>query len=390
MRVEREHAWPNPSHDALRLADMLSPLLPAGFYYRLFRQSPHLFGAFERLLAHAAGQGRLPSAHSAREFTSSRLEEREIDVLVVGGGVSGMSAALSAANDEAHVLLVESTDRLGGRLADDERELAVVGIANNAAMAGPVFAAHLAALVARQAGIETMINAQVIGWYEEGVLAIDRHPDLLLVKPSAVVLATGAYERGLPFPNCDLPGVMTLSGIQRLISRYGVVPGARAVLVTSTDHAYGVLPQLLAHGIEVLCVADIRRSEEIGQSAMLEQTSKSVETVTDVETVVAHGIGRVRALSVRGVGGAGRTERRYPCDLVCFSNGARPADDLAFQAHCEGSIVLGVPKERLRVQEGTECGMPWPVGLANGVDTVASAIAQGGAAGSAACARALS
>ena len=60
--------------------------------------------------------------------------------------------------------------------------------------------------------IEVLTDAEAIGWYEEGLIAIDTHPDLLLVDASAVVLATGAYELGQPFPNSDLPGVMLASG----------------------------------------------------------------------------------------------------------------------------------------------------------------------------------
>ena len=59
MKVEREHAWPAADFDVLRAADALSPLMPPGFYYRRFRRSPRLFAAFERGLAHVAGQGQL-------------------------------------------------------------------------------------------------------------------------------------------------------------------------------------------------------------------------------------------------------------------------------------------------------------------------------------------
>lgn len=379
MVVEREHAWPSADHDVQRAAEVLSPLMPPGFYYRWFRHSPSLFGIFERGLAHVAGQGAMASAEAAVRLGAARCERREhVDVLVVGGGLAGMSAALAAAGGGAQVLLVEAHDQLGGRLADDLRHFPeVAAIAGSDQLTGPAIAGCLAADVSQHSGIEVLIDAEAIGWYAEDTIAVDRHPDLLLVNPSAVVLATGGYDLGLPFPNCDLPGVVLASGGQRLLNRYGVRPGSKAVFLTLDDFGYAVARQFVAAGIRVACVADRRPIGQADEQLVRSLASKGVPILAGIERPKAKGLSRVRGLSLR-VGGA---RRRFDCDVVCVSAGCRPADDLARQASYDGSIVLSATAS---VENGPASPRRlWLAGLVTGADSPAAAIAQGKAAGKA-------
>lgn len=401
MTVEREHAWPRADRDLLRAAELLSPVMPPGFYYRWFRRSPRLWGAFERGLAQVAGQGEMPSREAVERLGAAHCERRAVDVLVVGGGAAGMSAALAAAGTGAGVLLVQRGDGLGGGLADD-------------APAGSALAADLAERAASAARTEIITGADAFAWYEEGTIAVERRPDLLLVDAAAVVLATGAYDAGLPFPNWDLPGVMTTTAARRLLSRYGVLPGSRAVVVTRDDHAYRVALQLVEQGMDVACVADYRETGETGIAAertsshpvadraiLTELAGCGVDLLTGLGSVTAHGIDRVRSATLRPAGRPGAAPRRartYECDTVCYSAGARPADDLAYQASCAGSVVLS--DRGAEAGEGAAPGVgagaasvvpapasPLLAGLITGDVTAAQAIAQGEAAGKAAAER---
>jgi len=348
MTVEREHAWPSAERDVLRTAELLSPLMPPGFYYRRFRRSPRLWGLFERGLARVAGQGDMPSPEAVERLGAARCARRAVDVLVVGGGAAGMSASLAAADAGAQVLLVTRGDRLGGGLADDVPP-------------GPALAADLAARTARAGRLEVLTMSDAVAWYEEGTVAVDRSPDLLLVDPSTVVLATGGYDAGLPFPNWDLPGVMAATAARRLGSRHRVPPGSRAVVVTSDDGAYGVALQLLEWGVEVACVADFRESggeEGVAATAgvpphpvadrdvLVDLAGHGVDLLTGLGKLVGHGSTRVRSVTLTPRDLPGRARRRprsYACDTICYSNGMRPADDLAYQALASGSLVLSAP-----------------------------------------------
>lgn len=393
--VEREHAWPTAGLDVLRAAELASPLTPPGFYYRRFRRSPQLWRVLERGLAQVAGQGAVPSPEAVARLARARCERRDVAVLVVGGGVAGLSAALAAADAGAEVLLVEQDDRLGGRLGDRPGGRACAAVTaetrSGPATRGAGTVADLAERVSTRPGIEAVTAAEAIGWYEEGIVAVDRRPDLLLVRPAAVVLATGGYDRGLPFAGWDLPGVMQAAGALRLWERHGVRPGSRAVVVTAGDHGYDAAARLHAAGVEVACVADCRPPQAIRQELQHQTAALGATLVRGARGARAHGFDAVRALTLLAPdrtadGGRGRSTLRFACDLVCVAAGARPADDLAYQATADGSFVLragGADTGGRGADRALPAGL-WLAGLAAGATALEDAVAQGTAAGSAA------
>jgi sarcosine oxidase subunit alpha len=365
MIVEREHAVPSADLDVMRVAELFSPLMPPGFYYRWFRRSPALWALLERGLARVAGQGRLPSREAAGELRRARCERRRgPQILVVGGGPAGLSAAAAAADAGAEVVLVERDDRLGGR-----------------ALGREPLVERLIERLSTDEDIELLTNAEAIGWYEEGVVAVDRTPDLLILEPQAVVLATGGYDAGLPFPDWDLPGVMFATAAQRLLDRHGVRPGSRAVVLTADDDGYDTVRYLSDAGVEIACIADCRRPQQIRPAALGAAMSAGVTVVTSTMAVRAHGFNRVRALSLL----TAEVEhlQRYHCDLVCISAGIRPADDLARQAMSHGSLVL---RQSDTAQRNHDL---WLAGLVNGAVCPGEACDQGREAGAAAASHAL-
>jgi sarcosine oxidase, subunit alpha len=389
MRVEREHGLPGAGVDVLRAAELLAPLLSAGFYYRWFRRSPALWGFAERVLAQVAGQGALPSAEAAERFGMARCRRVEADVLVVGGGVAGLSASVAAAEAGSRVLLVEQDDRLGGRLADALPAGPGEPFSGPAGSADSLLAAKLREAVLGAERITALLGVAAVGWYDDGTVAVDRDPDLLLVSPRAVVLATGGYDRGIPFPGWDLPGVMTAAGARRLSRRYGVRPGARAVVLTTDDLGYRLAAELAADGVEIACVADTRAVQHIdagyragtaAPGAARTDTAGPFRTAAHGASLLsstsgarAHGLRHIKGLSLLH-GSAGRRETaRFACDLVCVSAGVRPADELACQARSTGSITLSA--------SGTPAPPLWLVGLAAGETVADAAAAQGSRAG---------
>ncbi|MBM3148103.1 MAG: FAD-dependent oxidoreductase, partial [Actinobacteria bacterium] len=287
-------------------------------------------------------------------------------VLVVGGGPAGLSAAAAAADASAQVMLVERDDRLGGRTLGREP-----------------LVERLIERLSTDKRIELLTSAEAVGWYDEGVIAVDRTPDLLILEPQAVVLATGAYDAGLPFPDWDLPGVMFATAAQRLLDRHGVKPGSRAVVLTTDDAGHHAAGRLAEGAVEVVCIADRRRSEMVPTDVLEAAAGAGVPVVGGATAARAHGFERVNALSVLTT--HARRPRRYRCDLVCISAGVRPADDLAYQATARGSLVLA-PSVAVTAQPAAAAGGPalWLAGLVNGADTPASAREQGSAAGAAA------
>ena len=89
------------------------------------------------------------------------------------------------------------------------------------------------------------------------------------VRAKQVILATGAIERSLVFPDNDRPGVMLASAAQAYVNRYAVRPGTRAMVFTNNDSAYAVVSDLQAVGVEVSMVVDSRSEAPASAQALL-------------------------------------------------------------------------------------------------------------------------
>lgn len=222
--------------DRHSILDFFSSLLPVGFYYKAFHNK-RLFPFWERTIRNLSGLGKVdvstPHIRTAKQYDFC-------DVLVIGAGVAGLSAALAAADAGANVVIVDENARAGG---SGER------------------------LTQTQELVEAVKNCDRIRLYTETVAAayyadrwiplVDRER-LTKLRAEAVIMANGAYEQPAVFRNNDLPGVMLASAAQRLIYRYAVKPMQRAVVLTANSDGYQAALDLAKHGVEVKAIADLR------------------------------------------------------------------------------------------------------------------------------------
>ena len=115
-KVEHLNARPSLEHDVMSVTDSLGgPFTPPGFYYKTFIRPRRLWPLYEKVLRHAAGLGTLPETQPERTWRTE-YRRRHADLLVVGGGVAGLAAAIAAAELGADVVLVDEGPELGGRL----------------------------------------------------------------------------------------------------------------------------------------------------------------------------------------------------------------------------------------------------------------------------------
>ena len=286
MRVEHMNAVPSLDFDAMRATDLVGrPFTPPGFYYKTFIRPRRLWPLYEKVLRHAAGLGRAPAPRPEREWVTE-YRRRHADVLVVGGGVAGLHAAIAAAGQGLDVVLADEGPEAGGRLLaegghEEARELA---------------------RRAREAGVELLLNAPALGYFD-GLVPVWQGDTLHQIRAARHVFATGAIEQPLLFAGNDLPGVMLSGGALRLAALYGVSPGRRAVVATVDDRGLEAAQALREVGVEVVAVADLR---------------------TGARVIEAKGRGRVRSV-VLGDG-------EIDCDLLVVSGGSAPAASLLRQA----------------------------------------------------------
>ena len=284
MVVSTQNVSPSLKFDIGAVNQKLSRFLTAGFYYKTFIKPERLWPTYEKVLQRFAGGGKV--AATGHHVPADKRYAHP-DVLVAGGGPSGMSAALSAADAGSNVLLVEEEYELGGFLRwGTADELAV--------------AQSLREKVAAHPKITTLTNAVVAGRYDQNwVSVIERGlpvvmESLIKVRTATLVAAPGLIERPYVFEGNDLPGVMLSTAVLRLVNLYAVKPGERAVVFTGNDSGIAAAEALRGIGVDVVQVVDAR-----------------------------HGGGLVRATSSRGVlSGVELSDgSKVLCDLLVVAAG---------------------------------------------------------------------
>jgi sarcosine oxidase subunit alpha len=375
-----QNCWPSVAFDLGAAAGLAAKLLPAGFYYKTFKWPASSWkGLYEPLIRRAAGLGRAPV-----EPDPDRYEHRHAhcDVLVVGAGPAGLSAAIAAAEQGARVILADERAAPGGALLGERGEVA--GEPIEAWIAGRV------AALARHADARLLTRTTAFGYYDHNQLALiervaDHRPAapgeprqrLWHVHAKQVVLATGAHERPLLFDDNDRPGVMLASAARAYLNRYAVRPGRAAVVFTNNDTAYATVADLVAGGVQVAAVIDGRA--DISPSLRARMAGTGIQHL--VGSAIASVLGR---RTVKGVM-VGSSQpaldraprRRIDCDLVCVSGGWSPVLHLHAQTGAKpiydpgrGAFMPGPPRQAHRL-----------AGSAAGATDTKACIAEGEAAG---------
>ncbi len=233
------NAWPSLEFDLAALTSRFAALLPAGFYYKAFMW-PH-WHLFEPTIRRMAGLG---VAADAPDPDCYDEVSRQVLVLVVGAGAAGVQAALAAAHSGQQVLLLEGAARLE-----------------------PASAARLPEL--QLAGVEVHTRCTVFGLYDHRLAAATQTIDgevrerLWKIRAERIILATGAFERPMLFPDNDRPGVMLASAVLRYATHFGVACGRRVLVATACDSGHIAARAMVAAGVNVVAVVDHRSAAAV-------------------------------------------------------------------------------------------------------------------------------
>ena len=294
-----QNHWPSLAFDAGAIADVLSPIFGAGFYYKTFMWPQSFWHkVYEPAIRAAAGLGRAPEAPDPDRY---QQRHAHCDVLVVGAGSAGIDAAQAAAQCGARVIL-----------ADEH-------------------------VITAMQNITVLSRATVFGIYGHNHAGIlERVPPvagrdlprerLWQVRAGEIVVAAGAHERPLVFEDNDRPGIMLAESARVYAKRYGVAPGHRVVVATCGDSAYAAARDMLAAGVKVVALVDVRA--QCPDSSDLR--AQGVEVLTRHTIIGTEGRHRVSALEVRSL--ETNKRQRIACDAVAMHGGWTPAVHLHSQA----------------------------------------------------------
>ncbi|MBU2578106.1 FAD-dependent oxidoreductase [Patescibacteria group bacterium] len=185
-----------------------------------------------------------------------KLFRQKVQILVIGGGPAGLSAAISAAQSGAEVLIIDENLQLGGQIY---RQLPKTFQIKDPDVFGADFLDGRA-LLKHAANIDdritTWTDTSVWGVFEDRQIAVMRNNQMILIDAQAIIVATGTYERPFPVPGWTLPGVMTVGGAQLLIKSQQIRPGQRVLLAGTGPLQLVVANQMLEAGMEVVAIAD--------------------------------------------------------------------------------------------------------------------------------------
>lgn len=267
---------------------------------------------------------------------------RRPDVVVVGGGPAGIGAALAAAESGSNVVLVDEHARPAGQYfkgpdgpGKDSRRIQFLR-------------SELARL-----GVDVLTDALVWGIFDRDVMVIDGGRSEVL-RPESIVIATGAYDRPVPFPGWTLPGVMTAGAAQTFVKEQHVLPGRRVLLAGAGPFLLPVARGLAEAGAEVVMLeatsrtawaglgpASLRVPELIGDALAYERALRAlgVRRHFGYRIVRAGGDGRVESVVVAEVDRDWRavpgSERTLTVDAVALGYGFVPSLELAEACGCE-------------------------------------------------------
>ncbi|MCG6111397.1 MAG: sarcosine oxidase subunit alpha family protein [Paracoccus sp.] len=332
MVTRSQNCWPSLEADIGAINNWLSPVFPAGFYYKTFiHPRPFWKHVFEPIIRRSAGLGRAPTDPDPDRYEQAYAFA---DTVVVGGGIAGLTAARKVADAGGTVLVLEQDGHWGGRTPTDHD-------GGQAAID-----AALADLRGRTT-VTLRRNTMATGLYDHGYLIAreslaDHDPNqgiprqrLWRIRAGRVIAATGALERPLSFACNDVPGVMLASAVRDFIADFGVAPGRRIVVVTNNDDAYRTALTAHAAGLEVPAIVDARPLAD----GALPQAARAAGITVLTGTAIAKvkGAKHVEGVVLCSHQGDGRPTQTIDCDVVAMSGGWSPVVHL--YSHCGGKLI---------------------------------------------------
>ena len=362
------NAKPSVECDLMAVNSLLKRFIPAAFYYKTFMWPT--WRLFEPSIRKAAGLGVAPTG-----VDPDRYEHRyaHVDTLVIGSGAAGLAAAEAEAAlaGNNRVALVEADAEFGGGLLSAIET--IQGLA-------PLEWRNASLSRLRLAPNMLLLNrTMAFGFYDHGLVALaerindhlapaDRsgpRQKLWKVRCKKVILATGAFERPIPFAGNDLPGVMLASAAQTYTLRYGALPGRKIVICTNNDSAYGAAIALHDAGCDIVAIVESR--PETGALAK-EVINRRIPVLRGSVPVAALGRRAVRGVDIAPLNGGGK--HRLACDAILTSDGWNPAVHL----HSQSGGWLAYHSELQAFLPGKAAQNAVSVGAAAGIFDLTSSI----------------
>ncbi|MGL6200779.1 MAG: NAD(P)/FAD-dependent oxidoreductase [Lachnospiraceae bacterium] len=184
---------------------------------------------------------------------------RRCEMLVIGGGPAGLSAAIEAAEAGVNVIVADANEKAGGQLFKQIHKFFGSSM-HRAGVRGMDIGEELLDKC-QKLGVEIMLDSLAIGMYENNVVAIDVKKNLTehvleKIQAKKIVIATGASENAVRFPGWTIPGVMGAGAAQTMVNFHKVLPGKKVLMIGSGNVGLIVSYQLMQAGAEIVGIVE--------------------------------------------------------------------------------------------------------------------------------------
>lgn len=318
------------------------------------------------------------------------MQEKEIsmkryDLIIVGAGPSGLSAGIEAAKRGLRVVIFDENEKPGGQLFKQIHKF-FGSKEHRAKVRGFVIGQQLLDEAA-EAGVEVVLNATVIGLYQDKEVVVKRGDEIEHFKGNAVIIATGAAENMVTFPGWTLPGVIGAGAAQTMMNLHGVLPGKRVLMLGSGNVGLVVSFQLEQCGCEVVALVDAAprvggygvHAAKVARTGVPFYLSHTIVKAEGEECVTGVTIAEVDS-KFQFIPG---TEKHFDVDTICLAVGLSPMSQLLKMAGCK---MEDNPKRGGQVPICDEYGrtsLPgvFVAGDVSGIEEASSAMIEGRMAG---------
>ena len=329
--------------------------------------------------------------------------ERQVDVLVIGAGPGGLSAALAARRAGASVTVLDERSDGGGQFYKP-----IAASHEAASLPDRQFREGNALLAeVRAAGVRVVQDATVFGAFTKEDVLASVDGQAVVFRPRRLILATGAYERPVPIPGWTLPGVMTTGALQTLTRSQQVMPGRRVVIAGNGPLNFQLAADLVSVGVKVVAVVECAQGPSLrdaptiacaawsdpgnmirGAGYLWRLKRAGVPVFWSHMAIEAHGETYLDALDIAPLEGDGRPQierrQRLAADVVALGYGFIASTEIARALGCKmrvdarhlGSFAVDISKVGATSVEGV-----FAVGDGTYVAGAAAAMARGALAG---------
>ncbi|MGB8657778.1 MAG: FAD-dependent oxidoreductase [Candidatus Zixiibacteriota bacterium] len=271
------------------------------------------------------------------------IETIDTDILIIGGGPAGITAALELAPQGVAVLIVDDKHRLGGKLVLQTHSFFGTVADCYAGTRGIDIATNLFSEIEKHPNIKVMLNTTAVACYGDKKIGVVNDNGYFLINPKKLLIAAGAREKALSFPGCDLPGVYGAGAFQTLVNRDLIRPSERLFIVGGGNVGLIAAYHAIQAGINVVGLVEAMpqvggykvhqdKIKRLGVPVWTSHTVKCAQGKDRVETVTVTQVDR----DFKEIPG---TKKTFQADTLLVAVGLNPVNELYDQAKRFGMDV---------------------------------------------------